>query len=218
MKLNRLELILDRESLEADWNMAIDEALLFTTESPTLRCYRWSRAAVSFGYFVKWETVAAQYPERQLVRRWTGGGIVEHGEDFTYSLVIPMAMDQPKTSDLYRFVHLGIARALRESGQAVEITDSPDQMEAARCFDRAVEFDLKANGKKIAGAAVRHHQRGTLLQGSIQRVTIPTTFGTILATSFTNQITTQPLSVLTKDLASYLVNEKYGSEAWNHRF
>jgi lipoate-protein ligase A len=218
MKFNRLELILDQEPFEANWNMAIDEALLFTAELPTLRCYRWSRPAVSFGYFVKWETVAAQYPERQLVRRWTGGGVVEHGEDFTYSLVIPIAVDHPKTNDLYRFVHFGIACALRQGGQTVEIIGSPDQVEAVRCFDRAVESDLKANGKKIAGAAVRHHRRGVLLQGSIQRVMIPATFGTMLAETFTDQITTRPLSVLTKELASRLANEKYGSEVWNRRF
>jgi len=218
MKLNRLELILDQEPSEVNWNMAIDEALLFTAELPTLRCYRWSRAAVSFGYFAKWEIVAAQYPERQLVRRWTGGGVVEHGEDFTYSLVIPIAVDHPKTNDLYRFVHFGIARALRQGGQTVEIIGSPDKVEAVRCFDRAVESDLAANGKKIAGAAVRHHRRGVLLQGSIQRVTIPTTFGTMLAETFTNQVTTRPLSVLTKELASRLANEKYGSEVWNRRF
>jgi hypothetical protein len=35
---------------------------------------------------------------------------------------------------------------------------------------KAFEFDLKLQGKKIAGAAIRRNRKGSLLQGSIQRL------------------------------------------------
>src|SRR5262249_33501134 len=70
-------------------NMAIDEALLETAVVPTIRFYSWHFSALSFGYFGKFSDVAIYAAERDLVRRWTGGGIVFHGDDLTYSIVIP---------------------------------------------------------------------------------------------------------------------------------
>src|SRR5437764_14717369 len=69
--------------------MAIDEALLETAVLPTIRFYRWRSPALSFGYFGKFSDVAIYAAERDLVRRWTGGGIVFHGDDLTYSSVVP---------------------------------------------------------------------------------------------------------------------------------
>ena len=69
--------------------MAIDEALLQAAEVPTSRFYRWDHLALSFGYFGKFTEVASSFQKRDLVRRWTGGGIDFHGDDLTYSLVIP---------------------------------------------------------------------------------------------------------------------------------
>src|SRR5437773_12364314 len=70
-------------------NMAIDEALLETAVVPTIRFYRWRSPALSFGYFGEFADVAIYAAERDLVRRWTGGGIVFHGDDLSYSIVIP---------------------------------------------------------------------------------------------------------------------------------
>ena len=67
----------------AAMNMAIDEALLETAVVPTIRFYRWGSPALSFGYFGKFSDVAIYAAERDLVRRWTGGGIVFHGDDLT---------------------------------------------------------------------------------------------------------------------------------------
>jgi lipoate-protein ligase A len=73
----------------AAMNMAIDEALLEFVTIPLIRFYRWQLPALSFGYFGRFTNVASYQCERDLVRRWTGGGIVFHGQDLTYSLVIP---------------------------------------------------------------------------------------------------------------------------------
>ena len=84
-------------------------------ERPLLRVYRWERPAVSFGYFERWEPVREKYPEREAVRRWTGGGVVLHGEDFTYSMLIPRASPasrHPPAVELPRHPQ----RALRGAG------------------------------------------------------------------------------------------------------
>ena len=70
-------------------NMAMDEVILKEVSVPTLRTYCWLRPAVSFGCFEKFSSVVEEYADRESVRRWTGGGVVLHGEDLTYSLSVP---------------------------------------------------------------------------------------------------------------------------------
>src|SRR5213595_1536338 len=79
----------DNSPHSAAMNMAIDEALLEHATVPSIRFYRWHSPALSFGYFGKFAHVACYAGQRDLVRRWTGGGIVFHGDDLTYSIVIP---------------------------------------------------------------------------------------------------------------------------------
>jgi hypothetical protein len=104
----------DPEPHAAALNMAIDEALLRAAREPILRIYRWEQPAVSFGYFGKWAEVQRTWPEREAVRRWTGGGIVPHGDDLTYSLIVPRAHPFALLGPLesYRAIHEALAAAL----------------------------------------------------------------------------------------------------------
>src|SRR5216117_1382392 len=79
----------DDSSYSAAVNMAIDEALLESAAVPSIRFYGWPSPALSFGYFGRFSDVATYAGKRDLVRRWTGGGIVFHGKDFTYAIIIP---------------------------------------------------------------------------------------------------------------------------------
>ena len=79
---------------------------------PTIRFYRWRSPALSFGYFGKFSDVAIYAAERDLVRRWTGGGIVFHGDDLTYSIVIPAsdpAFDESSIA-IYEKIHRALCR------------------------------------------------------------------------------------------------------------
>ena len=99
-------------------NMAIDEALLEFAVVPSIRLYRWHAPALSFGYFGKFADVACYEHDRDLVRRWTGGGIVFHGDDLTYSIVIPAsdsAFAESSTA-IYEKVHRALCDALNENG------------------------------------------------------------------------------------------------------
>src|SRR5438477_8678976 len=87
--LDALQVYDDREPKSAALNMAVDEALLAHAAAPILRFYRWRQASLSFGYFGFYAEVAREANEREIVRRWTGGGIVSHGKDLTYSVIIP---------------------------------------------------------------------------------------------------------------------------------
>jgi lipoate-protein ligase A len=112
------------ESLHsAAMNMAIDEALLETAVVPSIRFYRWRSPALSFGYFGKFSDVAIYAAERDLVRRWTGGGIVFHGDDLTYAIVIPASdpvFDESSIA-IYEKIHRGFCGALAADGQDAEL-------------------------------------------------------------------------------------------------
>src|SRR5687768_8020143 len=87
--LDELRVYVDSEPRSAPVNMAVDEALLETAADPILRFYCWRGPALSFGYFGSYADVANERSQREIVRRWTGGGIVPHGDDLTYSVIIP---------------------------------------------------------------------------------------------------------------------------------
>src|SRR6478609_6938121 len=119
----------DESPHSAAMNMGIDEALLETAVVPSVRFYRWRSPALSFGYFGKFTDVAIYASERDLVRRWTGGGIVFHGEDLTYSIVIPTsdaAFDKSSIA-IYEKIHRALCQALVVMGHCAEVVGS------ARC-------------------------------------------------------------------------------------
>jgi lipoate-protein ligase A len=91
-------------------NMALDEALLesmLRLGRPVLRFYGWTKPAATFGYFQKYADVERATHWRPLIRRPTGGGIVPHDADWTYSLVFPPGHEWHllKAEESYRRVH-----------------------------------------------------------------------------------------------------------------
>jgi lipoate-protein ligase A len=160
-------------------NMAIDQLLLEKVRFPLLRRYRWDRPCVSFGYFGRVAEVQTLVGDRPLVRRWTGGGVVWHGEDFTYSLIVPAteSLGQQSAADTYRVLHRSLASFLETHGIITDLapvgSDAPSTM---ACFTHPVAADVIMSGKKIAGAALRRTQQGFLAQGSIQGVSLPADF------------------------------------------
>src|SRR5438874_12333589 len=153
-------------------NMAIDELLLQSAKAPTLRFYRWSEPAVSFGYFGRFEEAQAFARGRTLVRRWTGGGIVPHGgDDLTYSVMIGSADETFAYSArmIYRRIHSAIEHVLQLMGVRSMLAEKDAPRTSEACLANAVAADVIENGRKIAGAAQRRTREGLLHQGSIQR-------------------------------------------------
>jgi len=217
MKFEKLRLIQDQIPRIAAENMAIDEALFLTAESPVMRFYRWARPSVSFGYFTAWSEVYRRFAQRDLVRRWTGGGIVEHGLDVTYSLVCPSRCGLPVTSEFYRLVHSAIAKVLEGTGHPVQVAKVNEPGVSKACFEKAVRYDLKLDDAKIAGAAIRRNRNGLLLQGSIQRVKIPPQFEVMFARQLCEQPFAEVLSNQVLAYANCIIKQKYGAAEWNRR-
>ena len=163
---------------EAAFNMALDEALLEAVsrlQAPVLRFYGWMEPAATFGYFQKYSRVERATLLRPLVRRPTGGGIVPHDADWTYSFAVPPGHEWHSLAAIesYRRIHEWIQRAFAKL--KIQTKLAPSQKSASdnpdipgECFTGHEKYDLLWHGKKIAGAAQRRNKLGLLIQGSVQ--------------------------------------------------
>lgn len=164
-------------------NMATDFLLLQRYPEPAMprfRHYGWHRPAFTFGYSQQIAVVRAQLPPGEtfdLCRRPTGGGLVDHRDDWTYTLVIPRGhpLEEVRASQSYRCVHEALAAALRAQDVAAVTKNVADDDAGAGpagvCFQRAEIFDVVhgRSGEKIAGAAQKRNKQGLLFQGTIWR-------------------------------------------------
>jgi lipoate-protein ligase A len=191
--------VLPERSDSAAANMAADFLLLrrypaAQAANARVRFYGWHRPSFSFGYSQKIAWVRAQLPADaegfDLVRRPTGGGVVDHREDWTYALVIPRGHDLEKARavESYRAVHEALRTVLAACGQPAALKERCEPTEevegedgelagcaAAKgptvCFTRPELYDVVdvATGAKIAGAAQKRTKEGLLFQGSVWR-------------------------------------------------
>ncbi|MDP9291638.1 MAG: hypothetical protein M3O82_04655 [Verrucomicrobiota bacterium] len=201
-------------------NMAIDEILLQNCRAPVLRAYRWDAPSTSFGYFEKYETVRAAYAHSVAVRRWTGGGIVAHGEDFTFSLMVPRtdAFAKIRPQDSYRSIHQCLVRALGDYGVNASLHVASSENRSGACFQNPVPDDLMHSGEKIAGGAQRRTSKGLLHQGSIQSLDLDRDFGACLAQKFAIEVSSRAITPDEASAAEQLAVRKYATPEWLRKF
>jgi lipoate-protein ligase A len=226
----------DIASRSAALNMAIDEALLEIATEPTIRFYKWDHPALSFGYFGKFTEVASHAAERDLVRRWTGGGIVFHEDDLTYSLVIPAADPAfgESSASIYEKIHDAVRAAFAANGKSVELAGGRDAalrrsepesrlrtaqraVPSDNCFANPVRADVLSNGRKIAGAAQRRTRCGLLQQGSIQSVQLANKFADQFASELCSKCCPKTLDERLISRAHQIAEQKYSAASWLQR-
>lgn len=163
--------------------MAIDEALLscFNPESsdPIIRFYGWNPPALSLGRFQKAGEVLdfeqCCSSSIQIVRRISGGGVIYHADELTYSIIcspahIPSASSvkdsfRVLTGFLLDFYH---AVGLDASYAVESVSDNSSLgVRTAFCFAGKESFDILIQGRKIGGNAQRRLKNVVFQHGSI---------------------------------------------------
>ena len=217
-------------------NMAIDFLLLQRyprAGSARFRHYGWRAPAYTFGFsqkiaFVRSQISSEEVPE--LCRRPTGGGLVDHRQDWTYALVIPRGhrWEEQRALQSYRAIHAALAAALIVQGVPAEIqaVAPADDLSVGPsvCFQRAELYDVvhALSGEKIAGAAQKRNKNGLLFQGSIGRAAAGSAvdwelfhgdFCARLATALETEAAPTPWPEFHEDEVSGLV-EQYASSDW----
>ncbi|MCD6173564.1 MAG: lipoate--protein ligase family protein [Sulfurimonas sp.] len=156
--------------------MAVDEALLSNFKDkdlPILRLYRWE-PSLSLGRFSNlYDTLDLNTLEKQnipFVRRMTGGGILIHGGDLSYSIVLPKnSLKGIGVKKSYRYlceflIHLYKKLNLHAKfANDLELHISKSNI----CMKANEPYDIIINSKKIGGNAQRYTKETLFQHGSI---------------------------------------------------
>ena len=215
-------------------NMGIDESCFLECknfEGPLLRIYDWDRPSISIGYFQRYSEVRTK--DFSIVRRPTGGGVVVHDRDLTYSLIIPSRhwFYGVKRAESYGLIGKIIITALREVGvQAVFAENYSRKLQFSSntlCFETPVRYDVVdgTNNKKLAGAAQKRSQEGLLHQGSIllqdlsflNRRKIIESLAAQFKLYFKSKLKLFKPSSQLLNQADLLTTKKYSESTWNRK-
>jgi len=203
-------------------NMAVDEALLREGREPVLRIYEWSVPALSIGYFQPCSLAG----DRPFIRRYTGGGLVDHAHDVTYTILLPRAHPWMDLSapESYCTIHRGVQAALAACGIESELTPSAHAIESESCFQKPVKFDIvesSGGAGKLSGAAQRRTREGLLHQGSIllpdpaRNALLRRDFAQAFSARMELTMTPGQLTSAESARAADLERDRYATDAWN---
>lgn len=244
-----LDLLPDRIAGAAE-NMAADFLLLKRSppDRARFRHYGWRAPAFTFGYSQQLAFIRSQLPPGEtfdLCRRATGGGLVDHRDDWTYALVLPRGheLEEMRATQSYRLIHEALAAALVAQGVSAVLKpavppvepDDPDGagapsprsgLPAGVCFQRAETFDVcnATTGAKLAGAAQKRSKQGMLFQGSIWKAALGATvdwdrygddFAARLAATLGAEAAPAPWPEEVGDDELAALTEHYASPEWN---
>jgi len=181
--MNNVFRIVETKPLDAYMNMALDEALFLSfcddpKALPIFRIYRWVRPAFSLGVSqdprLNLDLGKCRDRDFPFVRRITGGGIILHDQEITYSLVVPQGFfGSPRDISasfkaiceflLVFYRKLGLA-----PGFAVDYPFNGTVGKATKfCFSGREKYDIVVEGKKIGGNAQKRNQKAIFQHGSI---------------------------------------------------
>lgn len=204
----------DKEKRSPSQQMAVDEVLLLHATVPVIRFYRWTMPCVTFGYAQKYATVLALAGARAMIRRWTGGGIVFHGEDLTIALAVPHghALAKLPSALIYRRIHESFLSVIRLAISDARLAGTEDCIAGPACFQSPAVDDLLSAAGKICGGALRRGKKGVLYQGSLHGHVAPADLAHSLCSNLGEF---QPS---TQDIRAYieLAEGKYATHEWNH--
>lgn len=186
-----LDFWLDPQPRTGSLNMALDQAWLERGRRPLLRVYRWSTPSVTIGYAQNLAKLAEALPDWPVVRRWTGGGVVFHQSDYTYTLMVPAGHPWAETRpvDSYRKIHAALAEGLVAAGfVGCRLAEEKDVKDLPFCFEAPALHDVIRGPVKVAGAGQRRGKLGLLHQGSVQQVRLDDGFWCQWAAELAGQV------------------------------
>lgn len=215
---DRLILHFDPVPHDGAWNMAADQSWLEQSADAVLRVYRWDRPTVTIGYAQSLPKLAEALPGWPVVRRWTGGGVVLHENDFTYSVIVPGGHPWAETRplDSYQIIHDSLAKALVSAGfSGCRLAGPEDLIENPFCFVAPALHDVVRGKVKIAGAGQRRGKLGLLHQGSVQNVTLADDFWPRWASQLASNVLVMPdMPGMMRARADELKTKRYELASW----
>lgn len=164
-------------SLSAKDNMHIDKALFDSFEPsnvPIFRVYEWE-ASFTYGVSQNIETLKndehlTKYDDNHA-QRMTGGGILFHGNDISYSLVIPTSYVKGlSVKQSYEVICIFLMEFYKSLGLNPVYAKDLEDINLSKshyCQEGFEPYDILVDGKKIGGNAQRRSKEAIFQHGSI---------------------------------------------------
>jgi lipoate-protein ligase A len=171
-------LLIDPAPRHGAANMAVDEYLFrgLAEEPRTIvRFYSWARPTASLGYSqIAKSVLDIDYCRRNgidIVRRITGGKLVLHWREITYSVVSSdTAAFSATLVDSYRLISAALIRGLEKMGLRARLAGPPPSSYtrgSMPCFAYPARDEIEIGGRKIVGSAQKRVAGSFLQHGSI---------------------------------------------------
>jgi len=156
-------------------NMAIDETLLKSfnkDDSAILRLYTWHKDSLTIGVSQDVNSYSFLDDKKEkIAKRITGGGVLFHGHDLSYSLVIPTPLlEGYNIKESYELICTFILEFYKKLGLEVCYAKDDINVQLSKseyCQVGFEAYDILANGQKIGGNAQRRTKKAIFQHGSI---------------------------------------------------
>lgn len=178
-KIKEFRLLISKDK-DAKINMAIDKALFDSfkkDDAPILRFYTWNNS-FTVGISQKTEDYTSLYPQynNNCAKRITGGGVLFHGHDISYSLVLPSSyLKDLNVKQTYEKICSFLLCFYKKLGLNPQYAKDLSNIELSKsnfCQVGFEAYDIIINNLKIGGNAQKRAKNIIFQHGSIPISTI----------------------------------------------
>lgn len=163
---------IDSPKLSPQANMDFDKSLVDNFDgTPIFRLYSWDENSFTIGRFQNIEDIhnITNYGTN-YAKRMTGGGLLLHGFDISYSIVIPINIIKNKNvKESYEYICSFILNFYTKLGLHVKYAKdlNKELSKSFFCQEGFEAYDMICQGKKIGGNAQRRTKNLIFQHGSI---------------------------------------------------
>lgn len=170
-----VNLILSLEPQSAKDNMKIDKQLFDTFDEdsiPIFRLYAWEKDSCTIGISQDFSQIEdLKKYKNHYAKRMTGGGILFHGEDISYSLILPKYyMDRLNVKKSYEKICSFLLEFYKDLGLDIKYAKDDEHIVLSKstyCQVGFEPYDIVCKGKKLGGNAQRRTKEVIFQHGSL---------------------------------------------------
>ena len=149
--------LIDTPTLNASENMAVDESLVTTfTNEPIFRLYSWEKDSFTLGRFQNIQELAHKNKYgTNYAKRPTGGGLLLHGFDVSYTIIMPIhLLGKRNVKESYEYLCSFLINFYSKLGLNVAYAKDIMNIKTTKsffCQEGFEDYDIVIDGKKIGG-------------------------------------------------------------------